>query len=159
MYLNLRRNGDNLEAELAGTWRGVELPAIDAELAAHSFAGASTLRVIVPEAVTLDLAGAWRLRKWLKTAEDAGLEVAFEGEKPAQLELIESTFDGKLHLTPPSSSESTFEPVSALGRHVTHRVQSVRVALDFVGHIPMTWLRACPSWGRLRPASITRHVY
>jgi len=127
-YLNLRRNGDNLEAELAGTWRGAELPAIDAELAAKSFAGASSLRVNIPATVQLDLAGAWRLRAWLKTAQDAGLEVAFEGERPAQLELIEETLGGKMHLTPPSSSEPTFEPVSALGRHVTRRIQAVRVA-------------------------------
>ena len=52
MYLNLRRDGDTLEAELAGTWRGADLPAIDAELAAQSFAVRGTLRVDVRESVS-----------------------------------------------------------------------------------------------------------
>ena len=88
MYLGVRRNQDTIEAELAGHWRGSELPAIDTELAAQSFDGAQTLRVHIPESVRLDLAGAWRLREWLQAAEASGLTVEFDGEPPRQLELI-----------------------------------------------------------------------
>src|SRR4029453_1038138 len=83
----------------------------------------------------------------------------FAGATPGQLELIESTLSGKVHATPPSSSEPAFEPVSALGRQVTRRLVSVKAALDFLGHTTMTWLRACTSWRRMRPTSITRHLY
>jgi phospholipid/cholesterol/gamma-HCH transport system permease protein len=159
MYLNLSRDNDVLTAELAGRWRGQEMPAIDAELAAQSLAGARRLRVEIPKYVELDLAGAWRLREWLKAAEDAGLEVTFEGEAPGQIELIEATLAGKRRATPPSSSESAFEPVSALGRLVTKRARAVTAALEFVGHTTITWLRAVTSWRRLRPISITRHLY
>jgi len=159
MYLNLRRNGDTLEAEIAGSWRGIDMPAIDTELAAVSFADAGTLRVQVPPSVPLDLAGAWRLREWLKSAEQAGLNVEFAGAEPGQIELIESTLAGKVRAAPASSSEPAFEPVSALGKQVTRRLQSVLMALDFLGHTTVTWLRSCTSWRRLRPASITRHVY
>ena len=82
MYLRLQRDGDNLEVELTGVWRGANLPAIDAEIAAQSFAGARTLKVSVPETVTLDLAGAWRLRELLKAAEAAGMRVEFSGPPP-----------------------------------------------------------------------------
>ena len=34
-----------------------------------------------------------------------------------------------------------------------------KVALDFLGHITMTWLRSSTSWRRLRPISIARHLY
>ncbi len=159
MHLSLQRDGDTLEVELAGSWRGAELPAIDAELAAQSFAGAHHIRVTIPESVELDLAGAWRLREWLKSAEDAGLTVEYAGGTPGQVELIDSTLAGKVRVTPPSSSEPTFEPVSALGRQVTRRWNSMLLALAFLGHTTMTWLRACTSWRRLRPTSITRHVY
>jgi len=159
MYLNLSRDNDVLTAELAGSWRGKEMPAIDAELAAQSLAGARRLRVEIPKHVELDLAGAWRLREWLKSAEDAGLEVTFEGEAPGQIELIESTLAGKRRASPPSSSEPAFEPVSALGRLVTSRARAVTAALDFVGHTTVTWLRAATSWRRLRPISIARHLY
>jgi len=159
MHLNVRRDGDTLEAELAGSWRGVDLPAIDAELAGVSFAGATELRVNAPASVPLDLAGAWRLREWLKAAEAAGLTVVHENALPGQVELIESTLAGNVRAAPPTSSEPAFEPVSALGRQVTRRVASVRMALDFLGHTTITWLRSCTSWRRLRPTSIARHVY
>jgi phospholipid/cholesterol/gamma-HCH transport system permease protein len=159
MYLRLQRDGDNLDAELTGEWRGANLPAIDAELAAQSLAGARTLKVTVPQGVTLDLAGAWRLRQWLKAAEAAGLSVEFAGAPPGQLELIDSTLAGKARPTPQSSSEPAFEPVTALGKHVTRRVQGVKLALDFIGHACVAFARACTSWRRLRPASIARHVY
>ena len=159
MHLNVRRDGDTLEAELAGSWRGVDLPAIDAALAGVSFAGATELRVNAPASVPLDLAGAWRLREWLKAAEAAGLTVVHENALPGQVELIESTLAGNVRAAPPTSSEPAFEPVSALGRQVTRRVASVRMALDFLGHTTITWLRSCTSWRRLRPTSIARHVY
>ena len=57
----------------------------------------ATLRVTVPESLELDLAGAWALRGWLKTAEDAGATVEFAGSRPGQLELIDSTLAGKVH--------------------------------------------------------------
>ncbi len=159
MYLNVRRDNDNLTAELAGSWRGPDLPAIDTELAGQSLAGVRQLRVSVREAVDLDPAGAWRLREWLKAAETAGLDVAFDGQVPPQLELIDSTCAGKRLAPTLASSESSFEPVTALGRLVSRRLDAARAALGFVGHITVTWLRACTSWRRLRPASITRHVY
>jgi phospholipid/cholesterol/gamma-HCH transport system permease protein len=159
MYLSAQRDGDKLEVELAGSWRGADLPAIDAELATVSLAGVRALRLSIPETLVLDLAGAWTLRNWVRTAEAAGVDVVFAGSKPGQLELIESTLAGKVHLTPPSSSEPSFEPVSALGRHVTRRVQGFKLALDFIGRATLTLMRACTSWRRLRPASVARHIY
>jgi phospholipid/cholesterol/gamma-HCH transport system permease protein len=159
VYLNVSRDGEILEAELAGHWRGADLPAIDSELAAQSFDGAHALRVRVPEGVQLDLAGAWRLREWLRAAEAAGLAVSYEGEPPGQIALIESSLTGGAHAAPRSSSEPEFEPVSALGRQVTRRWLEVKAAVHFIGHAFMTLLRACTSWRRLRPISIARHVY
>jgi phospholipid/cholesterol/gamma-HCH transport system permease protein len=159
MHLSLQRNGDTLDAKLAGSWRGADMPAIDAELAGYSFAGARELRVTAPESVPLDLAGAWRLREWLKSAEEAGLKVEFAGAEPGQITLIESTLAGKVRAHPPSSSEPAFEPVSALGKQVTRRLIAVSAALDFIGRSVVMWLRASTSWRRLRPASIARHIY
>jgi len=158
MYLNTRRDGDTVEAELAGNWRGGDLPAIDAEIEGISLSDAGTLRVTVPEGLEMDLAGAWRLREWLKAAEKDGLSVEFSGNEPGQLELIESTIQHK-RTTPASSSESEFEPVTRLGRQVIRRWQSVLLAMHFLGHTTITWLRACTSWHRIRPTSITRHLY
>jgi phospholipid/cholesterol/gamma-HCH transport system permease protein len=159
MYLNSRRHDDTLQVELAGRWRGTDLPAIDAELAGQSFGGANTLRVVVPENLELDLAGAWRLRQWLKQAEAAGLGVEFAGAEPGQLALIDATLEGRMHAPPLSPSELAFQPVSSLGRQVTQRWESVKAALSFLGHTAITWLRACTSLRRLRPTSITRHLW
>jgi phospholipid/cholesterol/gamma-HCH transport system permease protein len=159
MYLKLQRDGETIEAELAGSWRGHDLPAIDEELAAQSLTGVRRVVVTVPESVTLDIAGAWRLREWLNEAEKAGATVEFAGSPPGQFELIDASLAGKKHRTPASSSEPTFEPVTALGKHVTRRIRSLNYALDFIGHTFVTFARACTSWRRLRPASIARHIY
>ena len=159
MHLTAQRDGNNLDVELAGAWRGTDLPAIDAELAGLSLAGVSALRITVPDTLSLDLAGAWTLREWVKAAEAAGASVEFAGPVPGQFELIESTLAGKARNLPPTSSEPSFEPVSALGRHVTTRWVSLKLSLDFLGRSTMTFLRACTSWRRLRPTSIARHVY
>src|SRR4051812_25331067 len=118
MYLTTRRDDATLEVELAGSWRGADLPAIDTELAGLSLAGLQALHVIVPEAVELDLAGAWRLREWLETAKSAGLHVEFVGREPGQVNLIDETLAGTARGVPLTSSESEFAPVSALGRQV-----------------------------------------
>ena len=159
MHLSQRRNGDNLEVELSGNWRGGELPAIEAEIASVSLAGATSLRVHVPESVQMDLAGAWRLREWLESAEHAGVTVAYEGDRPGQIDLIDTTLSDRRRATPASSSEPLFEPVSALGRHVTRRWDSFKLALDFIGRTTVTWLRSVTSWHRMRPISIARHLY
>jgi len=158
MYLNTRRDGDTVEAELAGTWRGSDLPAIDTEIEGISLSDAGTLRITVPDELEMDLAGAWRLREWLKSAEKAGVSVEFSGNEPGQLALIDSTIEHK-RTTPGSSSESEFQPVTRLGRLVLRRWNSFLVALHFLGHTTITWLRACTSWHRIRPTSITRHLY
>ena len=159
MHLSAQRDGEKLEIELAGSWRGTDLPAIDAELAATSLAGVRVLSVSVPEGLELDLAGAWTLRDWLQAAQAAGITVEFLGAQPGQLELIDSTLAGKVHAHPPSSSEPSFEPVTALGRIASRRVEALKLALDFIGRATFTFLRACTSWRRLRPASIARHIY
>jgi phospholipid/cholesterol/gamma-HCH transport system permease protein len=157
MHLHAERNGGNLDVELAGHWRGAELPEIDAELVALSLEGASALRITIPDGVTLDLAGAWRLREWVKSAEQAGMSVEFVGGEPGQVGLITATLSGKSRPIP--ASEQMFQPVSTIGRHVARRWNSVLLALDFLGHIVITALRACTRWRRLRPTSVTRHVF
>ena len=97
MYLHAERNGDVLEVELSGRWLGAELPAIDAELAGFSLAGARSMRLQVPGSVTMDLAGAWRLREWLKAADEAGVSHEFAGQEPGQLALIDATLAGVPH--------------------------------------------------------------
>jgi phospholipid/cholesterol/gamma-HCH transport system permease protein len=159
VYLNVSRQDELLEAELAGHWRGADLPAIDAEIAAQSFGAARAQRVRVPPSVQLDMAGALRFREWLQAAAAAGLEVSFDGVAPRQISLIEATLGGGTHPAPRSSSEPEFEPVSALGRQVTRRFMSLKAAVHFIGHCVVTLLRACASWRRLRPTSIARHVY
>ena len=80
MYLSHRRDGDNLEVELAGSWRGADLPGIEAELGDISADGVRELRISIPQGLDMDLAGAWRLREWLDEAARRGL---LGGEAPA----------------------------------------------------------------------------
>jgi hypothetical protein len=110
MHLTAQRDGNNLDVELAGTWRGTDLPAIDAEIAAVSLDGVGALRITVPESLELDLAGAWTLRQWTKAAEKNGVSVEFAA--PCRGSSSSSTTVAASARAPASSSEPTFEPVA-----------------------------------------------
>jgi hypothetical protein len=97
MHLSAQRDGANLRVELAGTWRGTELPAIEAELAATPVANVDKVMVTVPETLELDLAGAWALRQWLKAAETAGAAVEFVGQRPARAHRIHACRESPRH--------------------------------------------------------------
>jgi hypothetical protein len=64
-----QQDGNNLDVELAGTWRGTDLPAIDAEIAAVSPAGFRRLRITFPSAGARP-GGAWTLRHWMKAPKN-----------------------------------------------------------------------------------------
>ncbi len=160
MYVATRRNGSTLELDLTGTWRAVDLPAIDSELAACNLAGASTISLSAANA-TLDLSGAWRLRELLATLRATGATVEWRAPEPELLKLVERTLaSGEVpHPEPPPSSVAVFEPISAIGRRAVRRVDDLTSGLDFIGRVAAMSAGALASWRRLRPISIARHIY
>lgn len=159
MYTQIERTSTGLELTLSGAWLAANLPAIDAELSAIDWRGAGALGVSTSNAALLDLSGAWRLRKLLRQVQAAGRQVEWRTPEPELLHLVEKTLDQGGPPVPPQSSESEFQPISALGQQVMVRVENAKSGLDFIGRVAAMSTTVLTSFRRLRPISIARHVY
>src|SRR5580693_560700 len=59
-YLAVRRSQQDLEIDLTGEWRALDLEQIDAALAGVDLANARRISIRTKELTALDLSGAWR---------------------------------------------------------------------------------------------------
>ncbi len=80
MFITARRSAEQLDLELTGSWRATEADAIEAELRAVDFAGATRARLAIGSA-SLDLSGAWLLHDFLDRARKAGVAAALQGAR------------------------------------------------------------------------------
>jgi phospholipid/cholesterol/gamma-HCH transport system permease protein len=161
VFLNARRSVTELELELTGSWRIGHFADLDRELATVDLLGVHRIVLSTERLEALDLSATWRLREFIDQARGAGIEISFREAPPDQLRLVDAT----LVPTPappgaPPPTEFLFEePVEALGRGVVSRWQEIVSGLAFIGRLSVTTVRSLTSRGRLRPTSITRHIY
>src|ERR1700761_4561669 len=99
-YLAVRRAEQSLEIDLTGEWRALELPRIDAALAAVDLTNTRRVVIRTEGLASLDLSGAWRLRDFLQQLRQAGTDVEFQGPQPDQLRLVDTTLKGEAPLPP-----------------------------------------------------------
>ncbi len=168
--LEIRRSGQGLELELTGEWRALRFAAIDAALTPLDLGGVRRVEISTARLQALDLSGAWRLHEFIKQAQAAGTEVAFQGPPPDQLRLVDQTLRGE---SPPCSERNTKVPLTPiaeleapavrslefLGRHAVLYGRDLVRDLAFLGRMAVTAARGVTSLKRLRPTSIARHVY
>jgi phospholipid/cholesterol/gamma-HCH transport system permease protein len=168
--LEVHRSGQAMELELIGEWRALRFAAIEAALAPVDLAGVRRVEISTARLQVLDLSGAWRLHEFIKQAQACGTEVAFRGAPPDQLRLVDQTLRGE---SPPCSERNTKVPLSPiaeleapgvrwlefLGRHAVLYGRDLVRDLAFLGRMSVTAARGIASLKRLRPTSITRHVY
>jgi phospholipid/cholesterol/gamma-HCH transport system permease protein len=162
--------GGGLELELTGEWRALRFPDIDSALSTVDLSAARRVEISTQRLQVLDLSGAWRLHEFIRQAHAAGAEVAFKGNPPDQLRLIDQTLKGE---SPPCSQQKRPIPLSPieeleapavrsleyLGRHAVVYGRDLIRDLAFLGRMSVTAARVFTSLKRLRPISIARHVY
>jgi len=185
MYIAAERRAEELRLTLSDHWRAGALVQLDAALAALDIANAPQI-VIDPAALSsLDLAGAWRLRKLIAAASAAGSRVRFAGTPPPQLTLIDEVLgqpgsaaapgrpaagaDAPLpqHMKPDGTAAAPLvledfdfeEPVAAIGKKTLERFHETALGLGFLGRLSIIFLRALLRPRHLRPTSIARHIY
>jgi phospholipid/cholesterol/gamma-HCH transport system permease protein len=163
-YLGVRRSEQGLEIDLTGEWRALELAQIDAALAGVDLANARRVSIRTKDLTALDLSGAWRLRDFVQQARQSGADVQFQGPPPDQLRLVDSTLKGE---GPPLCREEKEHGIGSLtelglaeiGLYSVREWRDLMAALAFLGRIFRTAAGAVTSVKRLRPISITRHIY
>ena len=166
MLIEVRRSDQGLEIDLTGEWRALELAKIDAALAGVDLENAQRLSVGTKGLTALDLSGAWRLREFLNQARASGAEVQFRGTPPDQLRLIDATFRGDVPVPCKDEKETelgiealTEAGLKEIGLYSVREWRDLMAALAFMGRVFATVGRAATSLKRLRPISVTRHVY
>jgi phospholipid/cholesterol/gamma-HCH transport system permease protein len=187
--VDVRRGDGSLELDLAGEWRALQLPAIDATLAAIDLTGVRSVAVSPQNLTALDLTGAWRLREFLHQLEAAGIAVRFRGAPPDQLRLVDATLGGKsavgsngtsteaLPPPPPKTGiggegpkseaashtligeELTIRGLADIGRGAVRLMRHLRQGIAFFGRVSVTAMGALTRPRRFRPISVARHVY
>jgi phospholipid/cholesterol/gamma-HCH transport system permease protein len=174
MAVEVRRTADTLQLELTGEWGARQFAAIVAELAAVDLSGVRRVLIAAEGIEALELSAAWALREFVRRAQAAGVEVTFRGPPPDQLRLLDDT----LREAPPAASatgaagaggaggaaaaapaEGGPGALTAIGRSVVGAGHDLLDALEFLGHVSVTFLGSLGSVKRLRPISIARHVY
>jgi phospholipid/cholesterol/gamma-HCH transport system permease protein len=160
MYLDARREGDEVTLTPRGEWRLAELTAIRAEAAALPTGSARRLRVVGGDA-TFDLSSSWLLHELLQQWREQIPDTQFVGQPPSVLTLIEHTLAGDAG--PPPEAALPMPPVAAavegLGRKAVAASERTLEALRFLGHVAESFANALFQWRRFRITSIARHVY
>jgi phospholipid/cholesterol/gamma-HCH transport system permease protein len=165
MLLQVRRSDQVLDIELNGEWRALQLAQIDAALAGIELADARRAVINTKGLTALDLTGAWRLREFVRGARDSGIDVQFRGAPPDQLRLIDTTLHGALPDPPKQTQEQygiaplTEYGLAEIGLYSVREWRDSVAALAFLGRIGVTVGRLFTRLQRLRPISITRHIY
>ena len=147
---------------LCGAWRAEHALALAHAVAQAEVAGPpGGARVLLDTANldSVDLTGAWFLRRLEERLEAAGTPFEWRGAPPDVLEFaralpvtaVPSHHVGHFHLGR--------EPLDTLGRWTVHLGQVVDEALGFLGRIFHALVGALLRPRRLRPTSIVRHVY
>ena len=163
-YLAVRRSEQGLEIDLTGEWRALDLAQIDAALAGVDLANARRVSIRTKDLTALDLSGAWRLRDFVQQARQSGADVQFQGTPPDQLRLVDSTLKGE---GPPLCKDEKEYGIGSLtelglaeiGLYSVREWRDLMAAMAFLGRIFQTAARAVTSVKRLRPISVTRHIY
>jgi phospholipid/cholesterol/gamma-HCH transport system permease protein len=167
MLVEVRRSEQGLEIDLTGEWRALEMEQIDAELGGLDLTKARRISIGTKSLTALDLSGAWRLREFLQQARNSGAQVEFRGSPPDQLRLIDSTLKGDVpECAKPVKDvkEHDIETLTELGLaeiglYSVREWRDLMAGLAFLGRVFRTFGRAATSLERLRPISITRHIY
>jgi phospholipid/cholesterol/gamma-HCH transport system permease protein len=165
MLVEVRRSDRGLEIELNGEWRALQLAQIDVALAAVELDNARRAVINTKGLTALDLSSAWRLREFVRGARDSGVDVQFQGAPPDQLRLIDSTLQSTAPEPPAKLNHEhdletlTEYGLTELGLYSVREWRDTVAALAFLGRIGATLGKVFTSVKRLRPISVTRHIY
>jgi phospholipid/cholesterol/gamma-HCH transport system permease protein len=163
MFVEIGKTGANVDLELTGEWRALQIAEIDRALAAIELPAGSALRIGTQRLTALDLTGAWALREFVRRARDGGREVSFSGAPPDQLRLLDEMQASAAAAPTAAAAPSAVAEHSAvlwtIGRHAVRAAADLLDGLGFIGRASVTFLRSLTSLKRLRLISVARHVY
>jgi len=163
MFVEVGTAGAQVELQLTGEWRALQIGEIENALAAIDLPPGSAVRIGTGQLTALDLTGAWALREFVQRARAGGRAVTFSGAAPDQLRLLDelqtrTEAAAQASTAPPRLAEHA-AVLAAIGRYAVRAGADMVDGLGFLGRTSLTFLRSLTSLRRLRPISVARHVY
>jgi phospholipid/cholesterol/gamma-HCH transport system permease protein len=160
MFVEVGHAGAQVELELTGEWRALQIGEIERALAAIELPAGKPVRIGTQHLRALDLTGAWALREFMRRARGGGSEVTFAGAPPDQLRLLDELQASAAAALAgqPALPEHT-GLLASIGRHAVRAGTDTVDGLGFLGRASITFLRSLTSLRRLRLISVARHVY
>jgi phospholipid/cholesterol/gamma-HCH transport system permease protein len=166
MAVEVRRTADALQLALTGEWGAQQLTAIAAELAALDLTATRGVLIDTQGLAALDLSAAWALREFVQRARAAGAEVSFRPGAPDQLRLLDEMLKDSggaagsaAAPAAPGLAGAESRALSLIGRLTVRAAGDLLEWLAFFGRACVTFVASLGSGRRLRPVSVTRHVY
>jgi phospholipid/cholesterol/gamma-HCH transport system permease protein len=163
MAVEARRTAEGLQLELTGDWSVWQFAQLEPQLAALDLSGVPQVLIDTHGVTALDLSAAWALRQFVQRARKAGVGVAYRGDPPEQLRLLDETLKEETAASEPHSSEAVPTERTglfvAVGRHAVRAWHDLLDGLGFFGRVCMGFVAGLARPRRLRPISVARHVY
>ena len=155
MFLEATHRDGERELRPRGHWRTEHAPELARAVDAVQPEGA---RVVLDAAQleSLDLTGAYFLRRLERRLLAAGVELRWAGARPGPLEFASGVVGDE---SPAAKPARPHPPIGEVGRWAVEQGLEVRGAVAFLGRIFLVFAGALARPGRFRPASIARHVH
>jgi len=159
MFLATEPSGDALLVRIRDDWRIENVRELTLAIATLE-GGAGRVKVDFSGLGSMDLSGAWLLKRRLDELAEAGARVDLESA-PEHFQFIDEMLKDRLEPAepPPRTAFSVAAPFSWIGRGLVQRLVNARHGLVFFGRLIATGVDALGSWRRLRLPSVVRHVY
>ncbi len=159
--------------QLAGAWQAPTAASAEAALRAVVLPATGTVTLESLAEGPLDLAAASLLQGFEQRCRDAGLAVAWRGERPPALDIVDryqpltprEAGTAGLRTSPAVDTPATAPhhryalPAEALGRRALESWRGLQQAMVLLGRIVVAFGRAVAQPRRLRGTSVARHVY
>ena len=156
MYLDTRADGRGTSLSLLGPWRAEHVADISREIDAAALPSAGQVALSAERLESLDLTGAWLIRRLMARVEDRGLSLAWQGTPPETLGVVDQVLSATPALTVAPPAKHTW--VETLGRNTLRGLEGQREALEHLGRSAVALLTGLRHPARLRLASIARQV-
>ncbi|MCZ8131138.1 MAG: MlaE family lipid ABC transporter permease subunit [Steroidobacteraceae bacterium] len=155
MFLEVTHRDGERELRPRGHWRAEHAPQLAREVDEFQ-PGAGRIVLDAAQLESLDLTGAFFLRRLERRLAVEGVEVRWASPRPEPLEFESGVVGDEL---PAPRPENPHPPIGQVGRWAVERGLEARGAIAFLGSVCLVFAGAVARPKRFRAASIVRHVY
>jgi phospholipid/cholesterol/gamma-HCH transport system permease protein len=156
LYIETRADGRGTSLWLQGSWRAEHVAEINREIDAAALPASGQVALSGEHLESVDLTGAWLIRRLMARVQDQGLTLAWQGPPPEALAVVEHVIATAPAAAPVAPAAHSW--LETLGRSTVRGLEGQREALEHVGRSAVTLAAGLRHPARLRLAAVARQV-